>query len=166
MCNGFVYDDDGNAIRSTQSTKLNAVVDKACEIVESNERVLIFYAYREEEAWLKEILTEEGVKVINVKDDDNFIEKWNNAEIDVLLAHPASAGHGLNLQYGGRNIIWSTLTYNYEFFAQGNARLARQGQTGNVQIYYFIASGTIEERVVSALTKKSNEQQKFVELTK
>ena len=78
----------------------------------------------------------------------------------------ASAGHGLNLQYGGRNIIWSTLTYNYEFFAQGNARLARQGQTGNVQIYYFIASGTIEERVVSALTKKSNEQQKFVELTK
>lgn len=166
MCNGFVYDDDGNAIRSTRSTKLNAVVDKACEIVESNERVLIFYAYREEEAWLKEMLTEEGVKVINVKDDDNFIEKWNNAEIDVLLAHPASAGHGLNLQYGGRNIIWSTLTYNYEFFAQGNARLARQGQTGNVQIYYFIASGTIEERVVSALTKKSNEQQNFVELTK
>ena len=166
MCNGFVYDEDGNAIRTEKSTKLNAVVDKACEIVEQNERVLIFYAYREEEAWLKEMLTEEGLKVINVKDDDDFIEKWNNAEIDVLLAHPASAGHGLNLQYGGRNIIWSTLTYNYEFFAQGNARLARQGQTGNVQIYYFIASGTIEERVVSALTKKSNEQQKFVELTK
>lgn len=166
MCNGFVYDEDGNAIRTEKSTKLNAVVDKACEIVEQNERVLIFYAYREEEAWLKEMLTAEGLKVINVKDDDDFIEKWNNAEIDVLLAHPASAGHGLNLQYGGRNIIWSTLTYNYEFFAQGNARLARQGQTGNVQIYYFIASGTIEERVVSALTKKSNEQQKFVELTK
>ena len=166
MCNGFVYDEDGNAIRTEKSTKLNAVVDKACEIVEQNERVLIFYAYREEEAWLKEMLTEEGLRVINVKDDDNFMQKWNNAEIDVLLAHPASAGHGLNLQYGGRNIIWSTLTYNYEFFAQGNARLARQGQTGNVQIYYFIASGTIEERVVSALTKKSNEQQKFVELTK
>ena len=166
MCNGFVYDDEGNAIRTEKSTKLNAVVDKACEIVESNERVLIFYAYKEEEAWLKEMLTEEGLKVINVKDDDNFMEKWNNGEIDVLLAHPASAGHGLNLQYGGRNIIWSTLTYNYEFFAQGNARLARQGQTGNVQIYYFIASNTIEERVVSALTKKSNEQQKFVELTK
>ena len=166
MCNGFVYNDDGNAIRSTQSTKLNAVVNKACEIVESNERVLIFYAYREEEAWLKEMLTEEGLKVINVKDCPDFMEKWNNGEIDVLLAHPASAGHGLNLQYGGRVIIWSTLTYNYEFFAQGNARLARQGQMGNVQIYYFIASGTIEERVVSALTKKSNEQQKFVELTK
>ena len=166
MCNGFVYDEDGNAIRTEKSTKLNAVVNKACEIVESNERVLIFYAYREEEAWLKEMLTEEGLKVINVKDDENFMQKWNNGEIDVLLAHPASAGHGLNLQYGGRNIIWSTLTYNYEFFAQGNARLARQGQTGNVQIYYFIASDTIEERVVSALTKKSNEQQKFVELTK
>ena len=166
MCNGFVYDDDGNAIRTEKSTKLNAVVNKACEIVEQNERVLIFYAYREEEAWLKEMLTAEGLKVINVKDDDNFMQKWNNGEIDVLLAHPASAGHGLNLQYGGRNIIWSTLTYNYEFFAQGNARLARQGQTGNVQIYYFIASDTIEERVVSALTKKSNEQQKFVELTK
>lgn len=166
MCNGFVYDDEGNAIRTEKSTKINAVVDKACEIVEQNERVLIFYAYREEEAWLKEMLTAEGLKVINVKDDENFMQKWNNGEIDVLLAHPASAGHGLNLQYGGRNIIWSTLTYNYEFFAQGNARLARQGQTGNVQIYYFIASGTIEERVVSALTKKSNEQQKFVELTK
>ena len=166
MCNGFVYDENGNAIRTEKSTKLNVVVDKACEIVENNERVLIFYAYREEEAWLKEMLTAEGLKVINVKDDENFMQKWNNGEIDVLLAHPASAGHGLNLQYGGRNIIWSTLTYNYEFFAQGNARLARQGQTGNVQIYYFIASDTIEERVVSALTKKSNEQQKFVELTK
>lgn len=166
MCNGFVYDEDGNAIRTEKSTKLNAVVDKACEIVENNERVLIIYAYREEEAWLKEMLTAEGLRVINVKDDDDFIQKWNKGEIDVLLAHPESAGHGLNLQYGGRNIIWSTLTYNYEFFAQGNARLARQGQTGNVQIYYFIASGTIEERVVSALTKKSNEQQKFVELTK
>ena len=166
MCNGFVYDEDGNAIRTDKSTKLNAVVNKACEIVEQNERVLIFYAYREEEAWLKEMLTAEGLRVINVQDDDDFIQKWNNAKIDVLLAHPASAGHGLNLQYGGRNIIWSTLTYNYEFFAQGNARLARQGQTGNVQIYYFIASGTIEERVVSALTKKYNEQQKFVELTK
>lgn len=166
MCNGFVYTDEGEAQRSNKSIKLQAVADKALEIVEKGEKILLFYAYREEAQWLTEMLSKEKVKVVNVKDCPDFMEKWNNGEIDVLLAHPASAGHGLNLQYGGRVIIWSTLTYNYEFFAQGNARLARQGQTGNVQIYYFIASGTIEERVVSALTKKSNEQQKFVELTK
>lgn len=166
MCNGFVYTDDGEAQRSNKSIKLQAVADKALEIVEKGEKILLFYAYREEAQWLTEMLDSEKIKVVNVKDCSDFMGKWNNGEIDVLLAHPASAGHGLNLQYGGRVIIWSTLTYNYEFFAQGNARLARQGQTGNVQIYYFIASGTIEERVVSALTKKSNEQQKFVELTK
>lgn len=166
MCNGFIYSDEGEAQRSKESIKLQAVADKALEIVEKGEKILLFYAYREEAQWLTEMLAKEKIKVMNVKDCPDFMEKWNNGEIDVLLAHPASAGHGLNLQYGGRVIIWSTLTYNYEFFAQGNARLARQGQTGNVQIYYFIASGTIEERVVSALTKKSNEQQKFVELTK
>lgn len=166
MCNGFVYDDNGEAVRSETSVKLRAVADKVTEIVERGERVLLFYAYREEESWLKEMLTAEGIKALNVKDDSEFMAKWNDGEIDVLLAHPASAGHGLNLQYGGRVIIWSTLTYNYEFFAQGNARLARQGQRHNVQIYYFVAKDTIEERVVNVLRDKASEQQKFVSLTK
>lgn len=94
------------------------------------------------------------------------MERWNNGEIDCLLAHPASAGHGLNLQHGGRVIVWSTLTYNYELFAQGNARLARQGQMQNVQIYYFIAEKTCEELVLRALRTKDGEQNEFLKLTK
>ena len=96
----------------------------------------------------------------------DFLDKWNEGEIDCLIAHPASAGHGLNLQHGGRVIVWSTLTYNYELFAQGNARLARQGQRNNVQIHYFVASDTCEERAVSALLRKEAEQKEFLNLTK
>ena len=166
MCNGFIYTDEGEAQRSNKSIKLQAVADKALEIVEKGEKVLLFYAYREEAQWLTEMLEREKIKVVNVKDCPDFMEKWNNGEIDVLLAHPASAGHGLNLQYGGRVIIWSTLTYNYEFFAQGNARLARTGQKHNVQIYYFYAQKTIEEKVLTALRTKSEAQQQFVKLTK
>ena len=96
----------------------------------------------------------------------DFMQKWNDSEIDCLIAHPASAGHGLNLQHGGRVIVWSTLTYNFELFAQGNARLARQGQRQNVQIHYFVGAHTCEERAVVALRQKESEQNNFLQLTK
>ena len=94
------------------------------------------------------------------------MSKWNDGDLDCLMAHPASAGHGLNLQHGGRVIVWSTLTYNYELFAQGNARLARQGQKRNVQIHYFVAADTCEERAVAALSRKQAEQREFLNMTK
>lgn len=166
LCNGFVYTDEGAPVRSERSAKLEAVADFVADCKDTGEPVLLFYAFREERAWLLELLKERKVKAIDVRDDAKFLDRWNEHEIDCLLAHPASAGHGLNLQHGGRVIVWSTLTYNYELFAQGNARLARQGQTRNVQVHYFVAEHTCEEQAVRALRNKQNEQNEFLKLTK
>ena len=164
LCNGFVYDENGTPVRGAESTKLEAVADFVADCKDAGEKVLLFYAFREEKEWLTEMLKKRGVVVYDVTKKD-FVERWESGEIDCLIAHPASAGHGLNLQYGGRVIVWSTLTYNYELFAQGNARLARQGQRQNVQIHYFVARNTCEENAVRALTRKQSEQDEFLKLT-
>lgn len=169
LCDGFVYVENEaggvDVVRAERSAKLEAVADFVADCKDAGERVLLFYAFREEAAWLKELLSERKVRHYDVKNAD-FMTKWNEGEIDCLIAHPASAGHGLNLQHGGRVIVWSTLTYNFELFAQGNARLARQGQRQNVQIHYFVAQDTCEERAVQALRAKQNEQNEFLKLTK
>lgn len=165
LCNGFVYLDSGDVKRSAESKKLVSVVDFVEECKDAGEHVLLFYAFREELAWIEELMEERKIKYAT-PNTRNFMQLWNDGEIDCLLAHPASAGHGLNLQHGGRIIVWSTLTYNYEYFAQANARLARQGQKRNVQIHYFIAKDTCEKRVVRALSSKQKEQKEFLKLTK
>ena len=169
LCNGFVYveDESGNmkSVRGEASAKLEAVADFVADCKDAGERVLLFYAFREEAAWLTELLDARGIKTYTVQKAD-FVNKWESGDIDCLIAHPASAGHGLNLQHGGRVIVWSTLTYNYELFAQGNARLARQGQRLDVQIHYFVADDTCEERAVAALIQKQKEQHEFLNLTK
>lgn len=169
LCNGFVYrekdDGDQEVVRAERSAKLEEVADFVADCRDQGEQVLLFYAFREEEKWLTELLDSRGVNVTSARDKD-FMQEWNDGTTDCLMAHPASAGHGLNLQYGGRIIVWSTLTYNYELFAQGNARLARQGQRRNVQIHYFVAKGTCEEKAVMALHTKQKEQTEFLRLTK
>lgn len=170
LCNGFVYAEseratETGAVRAERSAKFEAVADLVADYVEAGEQVLLFYAYKAEREWLAELLKARGIKFDDVT-RRGFIERWNAGETPVLFAHPASAGHGLNLQFGGRVIVWSSLTYNYELFAQGNARLARQGQTRQVQIHYFVAADTIESRVVKALTTKQREQGEFLKLTK
>lgn len=165
LCNGFIYTEDGRAIRSDYCTKLEAVADFVLDCKESGEPVLLFYAYREEALWLHELLTARGVKCESVQ-RAGFLERWNAGQTECLFAHPASAGHGLNMQAGGRIIVWSSVTWNYELWAQGNARLARQGQRRQVRVVSFVADGTCEERIVSALAKKDKEQNQFLKLTK
>lgn len=165
LCNGFVYAEDGEVIRSAKSDKLEAVADFVADCKEAGEPVLLFYAFREEAIWIKELLEERGIKSESVN-NAGFLQRWNDGKIECLFAHPASAGHGLNLQFGGRVIVWSSLTYNYELYAQANARLARQGQTRNVQIHYFCTFYTCEAKVMQALQAKDSEQKEFLRLTK
>lgn len=165
LCNGFVYDENGTPVRGKDSAKLQAVADFVAECAENGENVLLFYAYREEAVWLSEMLTRRGITFESVK-KAGFVERWNAGKTQCLFAHPASAGHGLNLQKGGRVIVWSSLTYNYELYAQANARLARQGQTRNVQIHYFMSEDTCEWQMWHALQKKDKEQNEFLTLTK
>lgn len=170
LCNGFVYLQNEHhetigAQRGHTFAKLEAVADFVADCKDAGEPVLLFYAFREEALLLSELLDARGVKYESVS-RAGFLDRWNAGQIECLFAHPASAGHGLNLQHGGRVVVWSSLTYNYEYFAQANARLARQGQKRNVQIHYFVAARTCEERVTKALHAKDKEQKAFLELTK
>lgn len=164
LCDGFVYD-EGVAKRGEYLTKLNAVADFVETCHEKGEHVLLFYSFVEEAKILCEMLQQRGIVIDSAK-SNGFFERWNSGKTDCLFAHPASAGHGLNLQHGGRILVWSSLTYNFEYFAQANARLARTGQTKNVQIHYFVAKDTCEKNVCRALTKKRKDQNDFIELTK
>ena len=165
ICNGFIYEKNGIPARAAKSEKLEQVADFCESIAAENEKVLLFYAHREESIWLQELLNERKISYCTVK-DKNFIEKWNGGEVDVLLANPASAGHGLNLQHGGHIIVWSSITYNFEFWAQANARLARTGQKKPVQIHVFQCKDTVEEAQYRAVTKKEKDNNEFIQLTK
>jgi len=165
LCNGFVYGDDGEPYRGEYSTKLDTVVEFVDRAASEGEQVLLFYAFREEKTWLEEKLKKAHLKFTDVK-DRRFMDKWNNGEVNVLLAHPASAGHGLNLQHGGRLCAWSTITYDLELWLQANARLARQGQSRGVQIHSFMARNTCEKKKYIALNKKEKCLTEFINLTK
>lgn len=100
-------------------------------------------------------------------DDSDSIRRWNNGEIPVVLIHPASAGHGLNLQSGGSIIIWFGVTWSLELYQQANARLWRQGQQADtVVIHHIIAANTIDERIMSALCKKEQTQSALIDAVK
>ena len=166
LCNGFVYVDDGVPVRSEYSTKLDEVVDFVDRAVSEGEQVLLFYAFREEKVWLEEKMKKLHLKFTDVK-DKRFMEKWNDGEVDVLLAYPASAGHGLNLhQSGARICVWSTIPFDMELWSQANARLARQGQSRNTQIHSFMAKNTVEKQKYLSLMKKSKVLQDFIDITK
>lgn len=162
--NGFIYNENGEAIFRGESTKLNAVANYIIRMNERGENILLFYAYKYEVVILTDLLKKAKITV-NMISEKDIISKWNKGEVAVLMAHPASAGHGLNLQNGGRVVVWSTLTYNYELYAQGNARLARQGQERQTIITTFVAKNTIEERIYKALQAKNETQKKFQNLT-
>ncbi len=164
LCAGFVYVNE-SVVRSEYSTKLDEVVEFVERCADESERVLLFYAFVEEKRWLEEKLKERHLKFTDVK-DKHFMQKWNDGDVDVLLAHPASAGHGLNLQGGGRICVWSTITYDLELWLQANARLARQGQTRGVQIHSFIARNTVEVKKYQALNQKEKVLTEFIEITK
>jgi hypothetical protein len=126
------------------------------EIVEgTGSPVLVFYRYRMEKAMLLETF-EPGVAV--GIDEPDAIERWNRGEIQVLLAHPASAGHGLNLQQGGHTVVWTTLPWSLEEWQQANKRVARQGQEHPVVIHQILARATVDQVIVQRLSEKATVQ--------
>ena len=94
------------------------------------------------------------------------IKRWNDGEIPIAVIHPASAGHGLNLQAGGSTLVWFGLTWSLELYQQTNARLWRQGQKETVVIHHLISKGTIDERVMKALNDKNNTQPALIDAVK
>lgn len=157
LSGGAVYDDDGGVVEF-HSEKLKALE----EIIESNsEPVLIFYGYRHERSRILKAFKDYGPRELKSEGD---IADWNDGKIRVLIAHPASVGYGLNLQDGGHIIIWYSLPWSLDQYQQANARLYRQGQQKPVIIHHLIATGTVDEQVMKALTEKNTSQAALMHL--
>ena len=157
MANGAVYDDEHNPIR-IHDRKLEALED----LVEAanGKPVLIAYWFKHDLVRMKERLS---IREIRSSSD---ITDWNAGRIPVAAIHPASAGHGLNLQAGGSVLIWFGLTWSLELYQQTNARLWRQGQEHTVIIEHIVTEGTIDEQVMRALRSKNKTQEALIEAVK
>lgn len=149
IANGSVYSAEGNVVRLHRA-KLEALL----EIIDTTDSpVLVFYSYKHDLAAIKEAIPE-----ARTLDGPEDIADWNAGKVQVLLAHPASVGYGLNLQDGGHVIVWYGLTWSLELYQQANARLYRQGQEKPVIIHHLIAEGTADEQVMRALQDKDTSQ--------
>ncbi len=157
MANGAVYDEDGDVVK-IHDRKLDALED----LIEgaNGKPVLVAYWFKHD---LQRILKQfPAVKL----DDADSIKRWNEGEIPIAIIHPASAGHGLNLQAGGCTLIWFGLTWSLELYQQTNARLWRQGQKNTVVIHHIIAKDTIDEDVMLALKRKDKTQTALIDAVK
>lgn len=163
MANGAVYTDDGNVDR-IHERKLDALED----IIESmNGRpLLVAYWYKHDLDRIEERLQMRKIEFARL-DTDASIARWNRGEIPVALIHPASAGHGLNLQSGGSTLCWFGITWSLELYQQTVARLYRQGQTSNtVVVQHIITADTIDERIMKALRYKDKTQATLIDAVK
>lgn len=162
LANGAIYSEDKEVVRihDEKLDRLEEIIDIA-----NGKPVLVFYNFKHDYDRISKMLTKNKIKhqTLNTSDD---IKKWNNGEIQVALLHPASAGHGLNLQYGGNIIVWFGLTWSLELYQQANARLHRQGQKETVIIHHLIAKGTVDEDVMNALANKEVNQNMLLEAVK
>ena len=154
FANGAIYDMDGG-VHELHDLKLDALE----ELVEQagGDPVLILYSYKHDEA---RIASRIPCRKLDTTDD---IRDWNAGRIPVAIAHPASIGHGLNLQYGGHILIWFGLTWSLELYQQANERLNRPGQTEVCRIFHIVLKGTHDERVLGALAHKEKGQTAAIE---
>jgi SNF2 family DNA or RNA helicase len=158
--NGAVYDAD-KAVHEVHQDKIEALE----EILEAanGKPVLVFYSYRHDVDRIKKALKKYHPEELQ---GSAHIKLWNDGKVPFLLCHPASAGHGLNMQAGGNIIVWFGLPWSLELYMQANARLDRQGQTQSVIIHHLITTGTIDEDVVQALTNKAVGQEALMTAVK
>jgi SNF2 family DNA or RNA helicase len=163
MSNGAVYTDDGDVV-TIHSRKLDALED----LIEAanGKPVLVAYWFKHDYDRITERLRSIGVRYAKI-DTEESISRWNRKMIPVGLIHPASAGHGLNLQAGGSTLIWFGLTWSLELYIQTNARLWRQGQVSStVVIQHIVTKGTVDERILKALQQKEVTQDALMDAVK
>ena len=158
LSNGAVYDENGHA-RRIHDHKLEALED----LIEAanGQSVLVAYWFKHDRQRIIDHLEGLKIPVRDIKTSAD-IKDWNAGRIPVALIHPASAGHGLNIQQGGHILIWFGLTWSLELYQQTNARLWRQGQTNVVTIHHIITKGTVDEDVMAALEQKDMTQEKLI----
>lgn len=162
LANGAIYSESKEVVKIHDEK-----IDKLEEIIDTSngKPILVFYNFKHDFNRISEVLTKNKInyQTLNTSED---IKKWNEGKIQVALLHPASAGHGLNLQYGGNIIVWFGLTWSLELYQQANARLHRQGQKETVVIHHLIAKNTVDEDVIKALGNKEVNQNMLLEAVK
>ena len=162
MANGAVYSDEGS-VAHIHDRKLDALED----IIEAAQGpILLCYWFKHDLERITKKLDELKVEYARIS-SDGIIRMWNEGKFQVVLIHPASAGHGLNLQAGGNHIVWFGLTWSLELLEQTNARLWRQGQRAEtVVVQYLVTAGTIDERILDAISKKEKDQNALIDAVK
>ena len=159
MANGQIYKEGGGFV-GLHDAKLEALEQLVEEA--NGSPVLVFTAFR---ADVERIRSRLG-KAVHGLDTEKDIAAWNAGKYPVAVAHPASIGHGLNLQQGGHIIIWYGLTWSLELYQQANDRLYRQGQTATVSVYHLVAKGTVDEACLAALAAKDAGQNALMDYLK
>ena len=156
LANGAIYTRDQKDYKIIHNRKLEALE----ELVEqaAGENVIVYYTYQHDKERILANFPE--ARLLKTEKD---VEDWNAGKIKMLVAHPASAGHGLNLQDGGSIAIWFGLNWSLELYQQANARLHRQGQKNTVRIYRIIAENTVDNRVLKVLNGKNMRQEELLE---
>lgn len=154
LANGAIYDEE-HVVHVVHDCKLEAFM----ELVEklNGQHALVFYNFQHDRDRLTEALAKTKLRYRVYKNADDE-QAWNDGQVDLLLAHPASTGYGLNLQQGGHHIIWFGLNWSLELYQQANKRLHRQGQEYPVIVHHLICEGTRDEDLADALTKKDAAQ--------
>ena len=162
MSNGAVYDENKET-RVIHSRKLEMLED----LIEAanGQPVLIAYWFKHDRARIAEHLTAAGYSPRDMRSSEDIAD-WNAGKISVALIHPASAGHGLNIQEGGHILIWFGLTWSLELYQQTNARLWRQGQKETVTIHHIVTKNTVDEDVLVALASKDVTQERLIAAVK
>ena len=160
--NGAIYDEE-HKWHEVHRAKTEAFRELLEQL--QGEPAIVYYGFKSDRDRILYELIASGLPFGELRTDED-VEKWNRGDYEVLLAHPASAGYGLNLQAGGHHIIWFGLTWNYELYAQANARLHRQGQKEPVIVHRMIAEGTRDEDVAKALGHKETAQEAIMESLK
>jgi len=162
LCNGAVYDDEGGVVE-IHKCKIEAFMELVEQL--NGQPALVFYNFRHDAARLEAALSKTGLRVRRLNGPAEETA-WNNREIDILLAHPASCAYGLNLQDGGNHVVWFGLNWSLELYQQANKRLHRQGQTQKVIVHHLVVEGGRDEDVVAALEDKSATQDRLIESLK
>jgi SNF2 family DNA or RNA helicase len=162
LCNGAVYNENREIIE-IHDCKLEAFM----ELVEglNGQPALVFYSFRHDLVRIKKALSKSHLKVRELKSPQDE-DDWNARKIDILLAHPASAAYGLNLQKGGNHVIWFGLNWSLELYQQANKRLHRQGQTEKVIVHHIVVEGGVDEDVMAALGDKGATQDRLMNALK
>ena len=165
MSNGAVYDENKEA-RFIHERKLEMLED----LIEAanGQPVLIAYWFKHDRTRILQHLAKAGYSAADVRDlkESKDITDWNAGRIPIALIHPASAGHGLNIQSGGHILIWFGLTWSLELYQQTNARLWRQGQSETVTIHHIVTKDTVDEDVLAAIASKDVTQEKLIAAVK